>query len=487
MSKERSVAVLAAVATVAVASVSSSPVGATTAASIGGCSPSTVTRTLAGTPANYLSLVSSLQAGDRLVLAAGSYTGGLRLSGKNGVAGRCMQIEGPSSGSPAVFLARAGANTASILDSSYLVIKNLTFDGQNLAVDAVKAEATSSWAHHVTLENLVIRNHGASEQTVGISTKCPAWNWVIRRNTITRAGVGLYLGKPDGTAEFVNGLIEHNAVLDPILYGMQIKHQLGRNTGLGIPAAAKTVIRHNVWSKAANGATGTAARPNVLVGHWPLSGPGADDVYLVYGNFFWQNPWESLFQGEGNIAFYSNLLVNDGGRAIAIQRHNDVPRRIDVFRNTVIARDEGIGIRYGSTAHAQRVIGNAVFAGSPISGGQQIDNVTDGYDRAWLYLLNPDGVLGAATGALDLYPRVAMLFRTAHTTAGLTGYEDWSLDFDGRAHDGTQRGAYGGEGVNPGWKLDLAVKPEGTSGGAKGPLLADGLESGSLGAWTSAW
>ena len=32
---------------------------------------------------------------------------------------------------------------------------------------------------------------------------------------------------------------------------------------------------------------------------------------LIHGNFFHQNPTEALFQAEGNVIFYSNLLLND--------------------------------------------------------------------------------------------------------------------------------------------------------------------------------
>ena len=73
------------------------------------------------------------------------------------------------------------------------------------------------------------------------------------------------------------------------------------------------VIRRNVFSKSSNSSTGSLARPNLLVGHSPLSGTGVDDRYEIYGNFFFQNPTEALFQGEGNVALYDNLFVNASG------------------------------------------------------------------------------------------------------------------------------------------------------------------------------
>lgn len=432
---------------------------AVTAQSVGGCQTTTVLRTLQGTPSNYLTLAGSLRPGDRLVLAAGNYTKGLKLWNKSGVAGKCIQIEGPATGSPAVFVGRSGYNTISLQNVAWLAIRNLTLDGRNLSIDAVKAEATSSYAHHVTLENLTIRNHGYGLWTAGINSKCPSWNWVIRRNVIPRAGTAIYLGKPDGSTEFVSSLIENNLVTDSRQYDMQIKHQNKRNTAISEPASGVTVIRDNVWGKAANGATGSNARPNVLLGHWPLSGNGSQDVYLVHDNFFWQNPTEALFQGEGNIAFYDNLLVNDGGRAIAIQKQNDLPRRIDVFHNTVVAKTEGIAIRKASTAYAQRVFGNAVFASTPLVGGQASDNVTDAYGRAWLYLQNPDGVVSGSSNRLDLGPKPAMLYGPAATTAGISGYEGWNLDFADVGTDFTMRGAYATEGPTTSWLPALERQP----------------------------
>ena len=75
------------------------------------------------------------------------------------------------------------------------------------------------------------------------------------------------------------------------------------------------------------------ARPSLLVGHFPLTGAGRNDVYEIYGNFFWQNPTEALFQGEGNIALYDNVFVNDFGDAVNIQPQLDVPWMIRIFDN----------------------------------------------------------------------------------------------------------------------------------------------------------
>ncbi len=455
----------------------STPGMATTATEVGGCGGTVAERVLAADPSSYRALLDTLGPGDLLQLAPGTYAQGLPLDGVSGEPGRCIVIEGPASGAPAVFTGRDCCNTVSLINVSYLVIRRLELDGQGRLGDGVKAEGTADWVHHLTLEDLTLRGHDADQQIVGINAKCPAWNWVIRKNVIESAGTGIYLGNSDGEAPFVAGLIEHNLIVDTIGYNLQIKHQNQRETGLGQPASGSTIIRHNVFSKASGGSTGGAARPNLLVGHWPLSGAGQDDDYLIYGNLFYQNPTEALFQAEGNVIFYDNLLVNDSGPAVHVQPHQDQPRQIRLFHNTVVASGAGLQVIGGLGGFIREVTGNAVFAAPPLSGGTQTDNTAAAYAAAASYLANPGGAISGATDRLDLFPLPGALSGAVDLT-GLTAYEDSGLDFNGSPRPGTFRGAYAGEGANPGWLLALARKPESTAA-----IFSDGFESGDTAAW----
>ena len=136
-----------------------------------------------------------------------------------------------------------------------------------MPVDAVKSERPARYAHHITLENLLIRGHGNNQQTVGISTKCPAWNWVIRHNTIIGAGTGMYLGDSDGSAPFVAGVIEQNLIVDTIGYNLQIKHQRPRPDVAGMPFDASDDrhpaqrLRQPRWRLAGGAASERAGRP----------------------------------------------------------------------------------------------------------------------------------------------------------------------------------------------------------------------------------
>ncbi|MDD1626345.1 MAG: hypothetical protein LUQ26_02555, partial [Methylococcaceae bacterium] len=306
-------------------------------------------RIIPATPATFEAKVPYLLPGDTLQLAAGTYTKPLGINGLNGTVSHPVVITG--AGNATIFNGNDCCNTISIRKSAYVVIKNMKLDGLNISgPDAIKAEgntaANPNWTHHITIENLMIVNYANNQQQVGISTKCPSSNWVIKNNTIDGAGTGIYLGNSDGTQPFVNGIIENNFIQNTIGYNIEVKHQINgqRDLAEGVKAGTnlggKTIIRNNVFSKGKNSSAGESARPNVLVGGFPLMGVGKNDYYEVYGNFFYNNPVEALFQGTGNVMLYSNIFVNHANpadfRTVYIAPHNGVsPQNVQVFHNTL--------------------------------------------------------------------------------------------------------------------------------------------------------
>jgi len=412
-------------------------------------------RDLDAGPADYRALMKLLGPGDTLRLAPGTYRDGLPIHRMSGRPGAPIRIEARDRNARPRLLARARHNTISIVDSSFIEVAGLDLDGTGLSVDAVKAEGHARFAHDITIEDLLIRGHGADQQDVGISTQCPAWNWVIRGNVILGAGTGIYLGGSDGGAPFVAGVIERNLIRDTRGYNLQIKHQERRPSLPGMPAGRSvTIIRHNVFSKAENGSTAELARPNVLVGHFPPSGPGAEDQYLVYGNFFYQNPTEALFQGEGNVALYSNIFLSTFGSAINIQPHNGRPESIDVFGNTIVARDSGIRVVNGDPTRTQRAFGNAVFAETPIQSAQATANVIGSFAEAVRLLQNPFAPLGE----LDLTARSADALRVGQWPDVPSGMVAAGEDFEGRRRTGEMAGAYNSIMT---WRPVLQRKPSG--------------------------
>ncbi len=410
-------------------------------------------------PTNYRTVVTTLRPGDTLRLAAGSY-GILSISGLNGRPDAPIVIEGPTTGA-AVFNADSGpcCNTVELRNSSYVVLRNVTVDGRGIvgAFGVSAGGLASNLVHHITIEGCTFLRHDGSQQTVAISTKTPTWGWVIRGNTIRGAGTGLYLGNSDGSQPFIGGLIENNLIEDTIGYGMEIKYQRARPAVAGIPTEPQTtVIRRNVWIKT-DRASPDGNRPNLLVGGFPDTGVGSMDRYEIYGNVFLHNPRESLLQASGRVTIHDNLFVDVAGTALLLRNHDLPLRQAYVYDNTFYS--VGRAVVFGSpAAQGDAVVGNVIFSAMPISGSitVQRDNVTDTVANASMYVTAPS----ITPGVMDFYPRAGRCQGAAIDVGAFMADRDRDVDFNCTprgAH--TFRGAYSGEGSNPGWRVVAAPRP----------------------------
>lgn len=414
------------------------------------------------TPENYRRELATLQAGDTLVLGAGVYERGLPVSNCHGTDDAWITITGPEKG-VAEILQTQVANCVELKQCSHIALKRLSILGGGPkgipGLFGISAQGgLKNSVHHILIEDCIISDWNTSQQAVGISTKTPTWDWTIRRNIIRNCGTGLYLGNSNGADPFICGVIENNLVENPIGYCMEIKFQKTRPEIADMPAAAsRTIIRHNVFIK--NDAPGTDGdRPNVLVGGFPASGPGADDLYEIYGNFFWNNPRESLLQASGRVTIHDNVF--SGGRTAIALRDHDLPLRFaHVYHNTICAVERGIVIA-APAPQGSAVTGNVIFANTPLSLHKSItnvaENVTGPVEAAVDHLHQPELI----EGEMDMRPRPG---RCAGVAIDLTPFATetaFDLDFDGvskttRRH----RGAYAGSSESKSWPLQRSLKP----------------------------
>ncbi len=391
-------------------------------------------------PDRYQDAVRTLRPGDTLRLEPGIYVHGLDIHRVVGTADKPIAIVGAQGALRSVLVARRGRNTISIVDSAFVRIADLDVEGSNVPIDALKAEGTSRFAHDIVVEGLRIARFAGSQQNVGISTKCPAWNWTIRGNRIEDVGTGLYLGDSDGSAPFVRGVIEGNVVSGTRGYAMQVKHQRGWPAVLdALAGSGETIIRYNTFDKRKHGSRGSMARPNLLLGHWPLAGRGANERYLVYGNLFLDNPTEALLQAEGNVTLYNNVFVNRYGDGVAFREHHDIPREIVFVRNTVIAQGIGVLLRSAAADARQVIAGNAIFAASVEPSAIAHGNVVRAYDDASAYFRR----FSASSDDYDLTPRAGRLADVAQRR--FEGLPDIDLDFTRRPRQTATFGAYVGD------------------------------------------
>jgi hypothetical protein len=388
-------------------------------------------RELTATPANLRQQVVGLQPGDTLVLQPGKYLGGVWLKQLHGRPDAPIVIRGQ--GPQTVLLGSAGTNTVDISDCQWLVLRDLTFDGQGKAVDAIKAgKETARGCHHISIENNTIINHGANQQIVGISTKSPCSGWIIRGNTIVGAGTGIYLGNSDGNQPFVGGTIEYNLIRDPVGYCMQIKHQNPRPDIEALrDAPSTTIVRYNVFIKG-DRPSPDGNRPNLLLGGFPDDGPGAKDRYQVYGNLFFHNPRESLLQATGRVSIHDNVFADAPGTAVAVMPHaGKSPRQVFVYHNTFLEVGRAVAVT-GEPKEGLAVTANLAIADQRPSQPWPANNVRLTAAAATQACVAPVAQLGK----LDVQPRRLMPAAVPQDVRALLQHDvDRDCDFWGNRRE----------------------------------------------------
>lgn len=415
-------------------------------------------------PENYRQLLRKLKPGDTLSLTAGKYPR-LPIAELRGTADSWITITGPASGPPAVIIGAPEANTIEIANSSYVSIENLRIDSLSIpGAFGISAQGREkNLTHHIRIDGNTFVGQNSGQQTDAISTKTPTWGWIIRYNRILGAGCGIYLGDSDGTQPFVDGIVENNLIADTIGYNMEIKDQVALPPVPGMPLGpTTTIIRNNVFIKN-DQPSPDGDRPNLLVSAFPTSGPGSLNMYDIYGNFFFHNHHEALFQASGRLSLHDNIFV-DGPLsypAVVLRSQNYPLRVANVYNNTVYT--SGKGIYFGTRAiDGDAVIGNLVFASIPVSGSimNQAGNIVDSLQNASRYVKSPSFDLGS----MDFSPLAGKCQGEPIDLSRFQGDHEFAMDFDGRSKTEVKgavvfRGAYAAEAGAPDWPLGRKLKP----------------------------
>lgn len=418
-------------------------------------------------PENYRRLLAKLQPGDTLLLAAGVYERGLPVSNCHGTPDAWITIRGPDRGAAEIRQTQV-ANCVELRQCSYLALKKLAILGGGPGgipgLFGISAKGgLENTVHHILIEECIISGWNTSQQAVGISTKTPTWDWTIRRNILRDCGTGLYLGNSNGADPFIRGVIEHNLVENPVGYCLEIKYQKPRPALPGMPATpSRTLIRHNVFIKN-DAPSPNGDRPNLLVGGFPEEGPGAEDLYEIYGNFFHHNPRESLLQASGRVSIHDNVFVGCFSRehGAVMLRDHDLPLRLArVYSNTICCAARGICIA-SPAPQGHAVVGNVVFtSAAPLSLHRSFtrveSNVTGDPADAATHLAHPCAELGE----IDLHPQPGRCQGPPLDFSLFQSDSAFDVDFDGVSKGNRcRRGAYATDGLNGCWRLQRALKP----------------------------
>jgi hypothetical protein len=244
---------------------------------------------------------------------------------------------------------------------------------------------------------------------------------------------------------------------------MEIKDQKALPDLPGLPTGpTSTIIRNNVFIKN-DQPSPDGDRPNVLVGAFPAVGDGSLNTYEIYGNLFLHNHREALFQGSGRVSLHDNIFVDgDPAYAAVVLRKQNGPLTTAVFYNNTIYT-YGKGLLFGSRAELwDTVAGNLIFSPFPISGPimRQFDNLVDTVQNAGRYVKTPS----FERDKMDFYPLAGKCQGTPIDLSDFYTDTDFTLDFNGASKVQAKgevvfRGAYAGDGENPGVRLSAAIKP----------------------------
>src|SRR5262245_59491656 len=209
--------------------------------------------------------------------------------------------------------------------------------------DGVTMTGTTGTLSHITLDDLVIH-----DVDVGINFRSNMNNITVRRNHIYNTGVdggtgeGMYVGCNYATCIVQNSLIEQNWIHDSLP---------GTTQGDGIEVKVgshSNIIRDNVIYN--------RAYPGILV-----YGTGTNPVNVVEGNVIW-NALEGIYAVAD--AVVRNNIVLNSGTGLSLYPHAQVAqmKNVTAVNNTLYNNDEGVLIRWGSSAVNMILANNAIYS-----------------------------------------------------------------------------------------------------------------------------
>ena len=164
------------------------------------------------------------------------------------------------------------------------------------------------------------------------------------------------------------------------------------------------------------------------------------------------------------MAIHDNLFVGGQLAAVVLKDQDLLLKLANVYNNTVYSRERGIAVETPAKI-ATNIVGNLIFAAKPISGTitREADNIVDSVAIAPVYVTSPSFV----PGLMNFYPIPASgdVQGPPLDLSPFAAQADYNRDFNGTPKNRFSgrivfRGAYAGEGINPGWKVHAGIKPE---------------------------
>ncbi|MBN1845873.1 MAG: right-handed parallel beta-helix repeat-containing protein [Sedimentisphaerales bacterium] len=402
-------------------------------------------------------LANRLQAGDELILEAGTYSQtGRRAVTARGTADRPIRIRAAAGAT--VLLTRPADNldthnNVEFVDCAYLVVRGLTFRGGSSGVRFIRG-------HHVTLEDCTISHTGNNALTMN-SGDCD--HFIVRRNHIHHTGLsargptegeGMYIGCHDGSCVTTDSLFEGN----------YIHHTRGTsdggNDGIEIKyGSCNNTVRNNVIHD-----TNIGRRyPGIFV-----YGSGGRGVNRVESNVIW-NAGEGI-QVVSDAVVCNNIIFHCSVSGITAAGHAavEVLQNTTIVHNTIMDHPCGLRIRW-ERASNMVFANNAVYCPNDVAldaAGLAAAAGGANYVRGRLVGVSLDGAALLDGGhpsdafvgpsANDFWPKAGSVLLGGADPRYAAG-----RDFNGLTRRAPfDAGAYQANGrpVNPGWRIRPGLK-----------------------------
>ena len=386
---------------------------------------------------------ATLSPGDELILRGGTYVFNQNVTvTANGTSEQPITIRAKDGEQPIFEQATSNHNVVEIRDSSYLIMRGVTFTGGSQGIRLMNSD-------FITIEDCEI--YETADVAISANSGGTYDGLTIRRNHIHHTngtGEGMYLGCNNDGCRVANSLIEGNYV-----------HHTNRPSvtqGDGIElkeGSYGNVIRDNVIHD--------TNYPGILT--YSVVGNGAANI--IEGNIIW-NVADNTVQIAADAIFRNNIVLGN----LSMQAHQaGSPSNIEVIHNTIITSGSGIELR--NVSGPVLLANNAVYAqGTAIRllsgdlgqvqlfgnvGAGGLSGGNSGYVEG--NGIAVDMVGGNFNGAppIDPFPAPG----GALVAAGNSGYAT-ETDFNGEPRNGVaDAGAYKfSQDGNPGWVISEDFK-----------------------------
>ena len=394
-------------------------------------------RRLSADPDSCRVLLKTLQPGDTLILAPGTYPQGLDLTDLAGSEAGWITISGPDQGAALIQAAR-GRNTIELAHTHHLRLTHLSCDGQHRA-DANGINASGgdgTWVHDLEIRDCILVNYDGSQQTTAISLRCAAWRCAVQGCQVSQAGTGIYIGDVPALSAYAGIRITGTAVDQVQGFALCLHGQGPWPTGIA-PCLEPNLIARNRFAKD-DRASLDGDRPTVLAEATGPEGVPALPIEL-YGNRIGGNAREALVQLAGSVSFHDNVLARTAAGAVAAIVLAPAPGSCRIYDNTVAS--PGTALHRAATAGPgeAEALGNLLIAERGLDGDwtlMQANQLVPWLQRA--QVLQADAQSGAPSG----HPRAGTVHGEALDLARFASDEAWDADADGVPRgDNTSRGA----------------------------------------------